>query len=47
MSVGFGMAKSTLATESSLTKLSAINPQQYKMMKQLAVETMRKWMFEC
>lgn len=37
MSVGFGMAKSALAAESSLTKLSAINPQQYKMMKQLAV----------
>lgn len=37
MSVGFGIARSALAAESSLTKLSAINPKQYKMMNQLAV----------
>lgn len=37
MAVGFGMAESALASESSLTKLSTINPKQYKMMKQLAV----------
>ena len=37
MAVGFGMAKSALAAESSLDKLSSINPKQYEMMKQLAV----------
>lgn len=37
MAVGFGMAESALASESSLAKLSTINPKQYKMMKQLAV----------
>lgn len=36
MAVGFGMANSALAAESSVAKLSSINPKQYKMMKQLS-----------
>lgn len=35
MAVGFGMANSALAAESSLDKLSSINPNQYKMLKPL------------
>ncbi len=36
MAVGFGMANSALAAESSVDKLSSINPKQYEMMKQLS-----------
>ncbi|MBC8549138.1 MAG: PhnD/SsuA/transferrin family substrate-binding protein [Candidatus Brocadiales bacterium] len=36
MAVGFGMADSALTTERSLTKLAAINPNQYKFLRQLA-----------
>lgn len=36
MSVGFGVATGALTTESSLDRLSTINPKQYEMLRQLA-----------